>query len=57
MLLWLILPQMNIPDKDNVSNEAIVSVMLENDTINYDTGHDDTHASNNVWHNETRSDL
>ena len=57
MLFWLILPQMNIPTKDNVSNEAIVQVMLENDTIHYDTDHDDTHASNNVWPNATRSRL
>ena len=32
---------MNIPTKDNVSNEAVVQVMLENDTCHYDTDHDD----------------
>ena len=48
MRFWLILPQMNIPTKDNVSNEAIEQVMLENDAIDHETDHDDTHANNNV---------
>ena len=48
---------MNIPTKDNVSNEAIVPVMLENDTFHYDTDHDDTHANHDVLPNDRRTTM
>ena len=58
MLFWLRLPQINIPDEENVSDDdndesdkdgAVVVVKWDNGTDHDDTDHGDTHANNDVF--------